>query len=119
MNSKSLQGALRRVVTGLGFKKRVTMHTLRHSYATHLLEAGVGLRLLQQYLGHKSMATTYVYCHLTKMGHDAARSAIDGLMDRKGDGNGDPRSGRGKSSSDMGTSTCRSMETPYQSGIAR
>ena len=59
MNSKSLQGALRRVVTGLGFKKRVTMHTLRHSYATHLLEAGVGLRLLQQYLGHKSMATTY------------------------------------------------------------
>ncbi len=91
MNSRSLQDAPRRVVTGLSFKKRVTMHTLRHSYATHLLEAGVGLRLLQQYLGRKSMATTFIYCHLTKMGHDAARSAIDGLMDRKGGRNGDAR----------------------------
>jgi len=37
------------------------------------------------------MATTFIYCHLTKMGHDAARSAIDGLMDRKGGRNGDAR----------------------------
>jgi len=52
-------------------------------------ESASGCR--EQYLGHKSMATTFIYCHLTKMGHDAARNAIDGLMDRKGDGNGDAR----------------------------
>jgi site-specific recombinase XerD len=77
------QDALRRAVVQLGMAKRVHMHTLRHSYATHLLEGGVSLRLVQQYLGHKSMATTFIYCHLTKMGHEAARRVIDSIMAKR------------------------------------
>ena len=54
MHESTVQGALRRVVVELQFTRRISVHCLRHSYATHLLEAGVNLRLLQQYLGHTS-----------------------------------------------------------------
>jgi integrase/recombinase XerD len=81
MAATSVQGALRRVVLELGFKKSVSVHTLRHSYATHLLEAGVSLRLIQQYLGHSSLQTTTVYLHLTSQGQERARATIDRLMD--------------------------------------
>jgi len=77
----SVQGALRRVVLELKFRKRVHMHTLRHSYATHLLEAGVNLRLIQQYLGHSSLQTTMVYLHLTSQGQEQARATIERLME--------------------------------------
>jgi len=80
MAKDSVQGAMRRVVEQLGFKKRVSIHTLRHSYATHLLEAGVSLRLIQQYLGHSSLQTTMVYLHLTSAGQEQAREKIDALM---------------------------------------
>jgi site-specific recombinase XerD len=80
MATASVQGALRRVVQQLNFKKAVSIHTLRHSYATHLLEAGVSLRLIQQYLGHSSLQTTTVYLHLTSQGQEQARTTIDGLM---------------------------------------
>lgn len=77
----SVQGALRRVVVELKLLKRVHMHTLRHSYATHLLEAGVNLRLIQQYLGHSSLQTTMVYLHLTSQGQEQARATIERLME--------------------------------------
>jgi site-specific recombinase XerD len=80
MERSSVQGALRRVVRDLGFRKAVSIHTLRHSYATHLLEAGVNLRLIQQYLGHSSLQTTMVYLHLTTASHEQARARIEGLM---------------------------------------
>ena len=83
MNKSSVQGALRRVLKQLNFKKRISIHTLRHSYATHLLESGVNLRRIQQYLGHNSFNTTMVYLHLTTQGHERAYQIINELM--KGD----------------------------------
>jgi site-specific recombinase XerD len=80
MSKASVQGALRRVVEQLQLRKTIRVHTLRHSYATHLLEAGVNLRLIQQYLGHSSLNTTMVYLHLTTQGQEAARAAIEQLM---------------------------------------
>jgi integrase/recombinase XerD len=80
MATASVQGALRRVVVELGLSKHVSIHTLRHSYATHLLEAGVNLRLIQRYLGHSSLQTTMVYLHLTSQGQEQAVATIDKLM---------------------------------------
>jgi site-specific recombinase XerD len=60
--------------------KEATIHTLRHSYATHLLEAGVSLRTIQQVLGHKSMRTTEVYMHVTQPGAERLQETVDRLM---------------------------------------
>lgn len=80
MTKSTVQGALRRVVKQLGFQKKISVHTLRHSYATHLLEAGVNIRRIQQYLGHASLNTTMVYLHLTTQGHERACGIINDLM---------------------------------------
>lgn len=80
MAKASVQGAMRRVVQEIGLKKSVHIHTLRHSYATHLLEAGVNLRLIQKYLGHSSLQTTMVYLHLTSQGQEQAVATIERLM---------------------------------------
>jgi integrase/recombinase XerD len=80
MTRDSVQNALRRAVQDLQPRKSIHLHTLRHSYATHLLEAGVSLRLIQQFLGHRSLQTTFVYLHLTSQGQEQARAAIDRLM---------------------------------------
>jgi site-specific recombinase XerD len=80
MARSSVHGAMKRVVQELGFRKRITIHTLRHSYATHLLEAGVNLRLIQQYLGHSSLQATTIYLHLTSLGQEQARATIAQLM---------------------------------------
>jgi site-specific recombinase XerD len=87
MSHTSVSGALRRALKQLKFKKKVSVHTLRHSYATHLLEAGVNIRRIQQYLGHRSLSSTMVYLHLTTQGHQRAYGIIDNLM--KGDGDDD------------------------------
>jgi integrase/recombinase XerD len=62
---QSLRLAFQAALEQSGITKRATVHTLRHSYATHLLEAGVSLRLIQEILGHKSPRTTAIYTHLT------------------------------------------------------
>jgi site-specific recombinase XerD len=78
----SLQSAFRHAVKRSGLNKRAHVHTLRHSYATHLLEDGVNLLLIQEYLGHSSPRTTAIYTHLTREIHDAARDPINRLMQR-------------------------------------
>jgi site-specific recombinase XerD len=80
LTRSSVQKAMSRVVRELGFTKVVSVHTLRHSYATHLLEAGVNLRLIQQYLGHSSLGNTMVYLHLTTASQEQAVARIETLM---------------------------------------
>lgn len=77
---RNLQSAFVRAVRQAGVRKRAHVHTLRHSYATHLLEAGVTLQLIQEYLGHKSARTTTIYTHLTRELRDAAVEPINDLM---------------------------------------
>ena len=76
----TLQRAFTRAVKECGLRKRAHVHTLRHSYATHLLEAGVPVALIQAYLGHSSPSTTAIYTHLTRELREQALDPINGLM---------------------------------------
>jgi site-specific recombinase XerD len=75
-----VQRAFRAALAESGVHKKASVHTLRHSYATHLLEAGVNLRLIQVYLGHSSPQTTAIYTHLTRKAEDLAMEAINQVM---------------------------------------
>jgi site-specific recombinase XerD len=82
MAKSSVQGAFRQAKREAGIlKKNVSVHTLRHAYATHLLEAGVNLRVIQRYLGHAQIETTLVYLHLTHTGQEDAYARINALME--------------------------------------
>jgi integrase/recombinase XerD len=77
----SVQGAFRTAKHRAGITKTgVAIHTLRHSDATHLLEAGVNPRLIQRYLGHTHLETTMIYLHLTQQGHEDAYERLNSLM---------------------------------------
>jgi integrase/recombinase XerD len=81
MSRSSVQGAFRIAKHRAGLTKLgVAIHTLRHSYATHLLEAGVNPRLIQRYLGHTQLETTMIYLHLTHKGHEDAYERLNALM---------------------------------------
>jgi len=80
MSISSVQDAFRAALKQSRLNKRASVHTLRHSWATHLLEAGVNLRLIQEWLGHHSPATTSVYTHLTVKAAQLGTQAIDQLM---------------------------------------
>ena len=81
MSLGSIQHCFRLVLAAAGFPRgAATVHTLRHSYANHLLEAGVSLRQIGSYLGHSSLNTTAIYTHLTAVSEAKARLAIDGLV---------------------------------------
>jgi site-specific recombinase XerD len=80
MPLSSVQQAFRAALKDAGITKDARVHTLRHSYATHLLEAGVNLHQIQAYLGHNSVQTTSAYTHLTQISTTQACEAINTLM---------------------------------------
>lgn len=80
LNRGGVQCAIRKVVQTLGLGKHISCHSLRHSYATHLMEAGVDLRELQKILGHVSLLTTAKYTHLTTNTTTRADDCINQIM---------------------------------------
>jgi integrase/recombinase XerD len=76
-----VQRAFRMAVQEAGIHKHATVHTLRHSWATHLLEAGVSVRLIQQWLGHTSLTTTSRYTHLTRTAEQRAVETLNHILD--------------------------------------
>jgi site-specific recombinase XerD len=83
MSETAVQGAMKKITRQIDFGKKISIHTLRHSYGTHLLEAGVSLKAIQKYMGHSSLQTTMVYLHLTDTAEANAREAIEKLFRRK------------------------------------
>lgn len=84
MSESSVQDVIKAVLDQLNWSERgISTHTLRHCYATHLLEAGVSLRLIQKYLGHKHLTSTMIYLHITTVGEEAAIVKINILFRRK------------------------------------
>ena len=80
LNPTTLQKTFKVVVRQSGIGKNASVHTLRHSYATYLLESGVNLRVIQELLGHKSPHTTAIYTHLTQKTVDQLATVINRLM---------------------------------------
>lgn len=81
MGVGSIQNCLRIAVADARLPKGTCAHVLRHSYATHMLEQGVSIRLISAYLGHSSLQTTLIYLHLTAVNEGRAREAITRLFD--------------------------------------
>lgn len=79
MSVSTVQRAVQLARAESGVHPETVVHTLRHSYATHLLEEGVSLRLISQYLGHASLDTTVIYTHLTATSEEKARQALEKL----------------------------------------
>ena len=79
LSVSAVQNTFRLARATVGLSAEATVHTLRHCYATHLLEEGVSLRLISQYLGHASLETTLIYTHLTPLNEAKTRAALDVL----------------------------------------
>jgi integrase/recombinase XerD len=77
--TRSIQALFRQAMERTGIRKKATVHTLRHSYATHLLENGTDLRIIQELLGHKSSKTTEIYTHVSKRVKQNVPNPLDQL----------------------------------------
>jgi site-specific recombinase XerD len=80
MDRSGVQAALKAARIECGIHKHLTVHSLRHAYATHLLELGVDLRAIQVLLGHSRPETTARYAHLTEVNRDQANVRIEELL---------------------------------------
>jgi integron integrase len=83
ISDTAIQAAVKLATSKAGINKRVTVHTLRHSFATHLLMNGVNIREIQELLGHKNVETTMIYTHVLKGLSNAPKSPLDALMQQK------------------------------------
>jgi integron integrase len=84
LSDTPFQEAIRRAASRAGIDKRVTPHVLRHSFATHLLEAGSDIRTVQELLGHESVETTQIYTHVMQKPGLGVKSPLDALVPRNG-----------------------------------
>lgn len=78
LHENGLQKAVKGAAERAGIAKRVGTHTLRHSFATHLLQAGYDIRTVQELLGHSNVSTTMIYTHVLNRGGQGVRSPLDG-----------------------------------------
>lgn len=76
-SSKTIQEIIKQSSKKAGIKKRVTPHTLRHSFATHLLERGIDIRIIQKLLGHENIRTTQIYTHVALNSFEKIKSPLD------------------------------------------
>jgi len=79
LSARTVQQVMKNAVTKSGLEKKATVHTLRHSFATHLLESGTDIRYIQQLLGHSSIKTTMIYTHITPVAAKRIVSPLDNL----------------------------------------